>query len=79
MELWTCDEGGSVQARNKASAETKLSRQWGAAVTNVRRDAEGMSVTELPDCACGWSGKGTGPGGRFIKSDKCPKCGASLR
>ena len=79
MEPWTCDEGGSVRARDKASAETKLGRHHGAAVTNVQRDALGMSIAELPDCSCGWSGKGTGPGGRFVGGDKCPKCGEALR
>jgi hypothetical protein len=36
------------------------------------------SAQELPDCACGWSGKGTGPGGCFVKGDRCPNCGESL-
>ncbi len=33
---------------------------------------------DRPDCDCGWRGRGTGPGGRFIKGDRCPNCGESL-
>lgn len=39
---------------------------------------ESKAVAELPDCSCGWSGKGTGRGGKFVKGDRCPKCGESL-
>jgi len=39
---------------------------------------EAKSVAELPDCTCGWSGKGTGPGGKFVKGDRCPNCGETL-
>lgn len=43
-----------------------------------KEDPLARAVTELPDCSCGWSGKGTGPRGRFMKGDRCPECGESL-
>lgn len=67
-----------MSARNETSAENKLSRRWGAAVTNVRIDGAAEEAATLPDCACGWSGSGTGPGGQFVRGDRCPNCGEPL-
>jgi hypothetical protein len=62
----------------------------GFAATVVGKDIADIDMTgykrvqispedgELTGCDCGWSGKGTGPGGRFVGGDRCPVCGESL-
>ena len=44
----------------------------------VRNNPIHEAYQELPDCSCGWSGKGSGPDGQFMKGDRCPDCGERL-
>lgn len=78
MVNWICNEGFRAKARTQKAAQHKMEKLCGAGVTGVRLDAEADFFEELPDCNCGWRGQGTGPGGIFLRGDRCPECGMNL-
>lgn len=77
MKYWT-DGTNSVKARSEQSARKKIEAATGYGVGLIRRDEEREEWDALPDCECGWSGQGSGPGGRFVRGDRCPACGMYL-
>ena len=75
---WTDGLGIYVEARTETSARRKIERLAGCAVETVRRDHEAEAWAELPDCDCGWRGRGSGRVGAIVRGDRCPDCGQPL-
>ena len=75
---------GGERPRNEGERQMKRTVRRDEEITDEEQAAAMTSTIQpenddLPDCSCGWSGKGTGPDGQFVKGDKCPVCGESLR
>ncbi len=62
-----------------ATAKREEIADWADGIESAAEAASDEDVSLGDgDCPCGWSGKGTGRNGMFVKGDRCPDCGETL-